>query len=137
MRNGVGWWRCAVPTLVAGVVISACHADASDSQIITCDRQPPLDWDNFGGGFLTLHCTECHSVLKSEPQRSGAPTGINFDTYSDVVRHVALIELESTGADPAMPPSGGPTSDELTLFREWLTCAVWPDHEALEANGKL
>ena len=115
----------------------ACAGTEQDPPGITCDRQPPLDWDNFGGGFVELHCASCHSEENSEPQRSGAPVGVDFDTYGDVVHHVERIERESTGTDPAMPPSGGPTPAELALFREWLTCAVWPDHDVFEANGQL
>jgi hypothetical protein len=62
---------------------------------------------------------------------------VNFNTYYDVVRYVHEIELLSTGESPSMPPSGGPTESELALFQEWLTCAVWPDHDALEEAGKL
>ena len=130
-----GGMRAILGSLLA--VAPACAETEDDPAGITCDRQPPLDWHNFGSGFVDLHCTSCHSVENSEPQRSGAPLGVDFDTYGDVVEHVERIEHEAIGADPAMPPSGGPTSAELALFREWLTCAVWPDHDVLESNGQL
>jgi uncharacterized membrane protein len=132
-----GWGPRA--TLVAALLAgAACGSrDADSAAAITCDRQPPLNYGNFGKGYLELHCTSCHSAANSETQRSGAPVGVDFDSYSDVVQHVALIDRESVGADPPMPPAGGPTRAELALFHEWLVCAVWPDHDALEENGQL
>jgi hypothetical protein len=137
MRSGMAWrMRAIVGSLL--VAVPACaEPEGEPSGAITCDRQPPLDWDNFGAGFLELHCTSCHSSQNAEPHRSGAPVGVDFDTYGDVVRHVSRIESQATGADPEMPPAGGPTQAELALLREWLTCAVWPDHDALVANGQL
>ena len=126
--------------IVGTVLMFAAGCDDSGGSApepVTCDRQPPLDWENFGEGFFALHCTSCHSTENSDVQRSGAPIGLDFDTYGEVVREVSRIEVAATAPDAAMPPSGEPTEAELTMLREWLTCAVWPDHEALEANGTL
>ena len=138
MGTGRAWWTCAIAVAVLAVVPACDDSGGEAPETVDCDRQPPLDWDNFGEGFFALHCTSCHSAKNSDVQRSGAPIGLDFDSYSQVVREVSRIETETAGPDAAMPPSGGePTEAELTMLREWLECAVWPDHDALEANGGL
>jgi hypothetical protein len=137
MGTGRVWGTCAI---IGAVLAGApgCGDSGDDApESVDCDRQPPLNWGNFGKGFFSLHCTSCHSSENSDVQRSGAPIGLDFDTYSEVVREVSRIEIAAIGDDAAMPPSGEPTEAELTMLREWLTCAVWPDHDALEANGGL
>ena len=135
MRTGGSWRTCVV---VGALLMAACNDPEGESpETVDCDRQPPLDWDNFGEGFFSLRCTSCHSSENSDVQRSGAPIGLDFDTYSEVVREVSRIEMETTGPNAAMPPAGEPTEAELTMLREWFACAVWPDHDALEANGSL
>ena len=137
MGTGRAWWTCAMAVALLTVVPACDDSGGEAPETVHCDRQPPLDWDNFGEGFFALHCTECHSSTNSNVQRSGAPIGLDFDTYGEVVREVSRIEAVATGPDAAMPPSKEPTEAELTMLREWLECAVWPDHDALEANGGL
>jgi hypothetical protein len=123
---------------VGTLLTTGCGDQGGESpETVDCDRQPPLNWSNFGEGFFSLHCTSCHSSENSDVQRSGAPIGLDFDTYSEVVREVSRIEIAAIGDDAAMPPSSKPTEAEIAMLSEWLTCAVWPDHDALEANGGL
>jgi len=137
MATGRAWWTCAIAGAVLTIAPACDDSGGEAPETVDCDRQPPLDWDNFGDGFFSLHCTSCHSAKNSDVQRSGAPIGLDFDTYGEVVRDVSRIEVAALGNDAAMPPSGEPTEAEMTMLREWLACAVWPDHDALEANGNL
>jgi hypothetical protein len=138
MATGRAWWTCAIAGALLAVGPSCSDSGGEEPETVDCDRQPPLDWDNFGEGFFSLHCTSCHSSENSNVQRSGAPIGLDFDTYGEVVREVSRIETVATGPDAAMPPSAEePTEAERTMLNEWLECAVWPDHDALEANGGL
>lgn len=102
-----------------------------DSGNPACGREPPLTWANFGEGFMTKHCTGCHSSLLPEPMREGAPVGVDFDTYAAVLDWAPRIEATALGEAPAMPPGGGPGADELALLEEWLACEVAADRAAL------
>lgn len=98
-----------------------------DSADRTCGRNPPLTWANFGEGFMTKHCTGCHSSLLPENLREEAPLGVDFDTYQGVLDWAPRIEARSLGEAPDMPPGGGPGAEELVLLAEWLTCEVAAD----------
>jgi len=100
----------------------------------SCDREPALTYENWGQAYLSTYCTGCHSALVEGEPRKGATVGVDFNTYGDVLAHVERIEARGTGAAPTMPPSGGPSAQEVALLDEWLTCAVYPDAAALEAQ---
>lgn len=99
-----------------------------------CDREPPLTWENFGEAIMTRHCTGCHSSLLPEELREEAPLGVDFDTYAGVLAWADRVRARSTGAEPTMPPSGGPSAEELVMLAEWLDCAVAEDLQALEGR---
>jgi uncharacterized membrane protein len=69
--------------------------------------------------ILDKYCIGCHSSELSGADRSGAPTGINFDTYKGAAANAEIgnDEIQSGG----MPPSGsGLTADEKRLFQRWV-----------------
>lgn len=111
--------------LAAIWLLVACTSTGEDSA--TCDREPALDYDNFGSGFLERHCNGCHSSLLPESHREDAPVGVDFDTYGDVLDWAERIEARAVGEDASMPPGGGPTDEEKAMLAEWLECAVFPD----------
>ena len=127
--------------LLAGLVLLSCGDKAEDSgaaESADCDREPALDWHNFGKGLMDKHCNGCHSVLVPEAQRQGAPTGVDFNTYADVIEWRERIEARATTVQletPTMPPGGGPGEEELALLEEWLACEVAKDAEALATQG--
>jgi uncharacterized membrane protein len=145
--HGVGTHRSGllVGGLLVGVLAAAlasgCGDKTEDSAAVAavdCDRSPPLVWDNFGKGLMDKHCNGCHSVLVPESQRQGAPTGVDFNTYADVIEWRERIRARATTAElesPTMPPGGGPGAEELALLEEWLACEVAKDAEALAAGG--
>ncbi len=135
----------SAPLLALGAVLAALlsgcgdkDGDSAAADAIDCDRSPPLDWDNFGKGAVDKHCNGCHSVLIPEAQRQGAPTGVDFNTYADVIEWRERIRARATTAEletPTMPPGGGPGPEELARLEEWLACEVAADAEALAQQG--
>ena len=91
-----------------------------------CDRDPPLTYENFGQAYLGKWCTGCHSSLVRQNQRSGAPLGVDFDTYADVLAWAAEIDEAAVQTD-YMPPGGGASQAESGALGEWLRCQVYPD----------
>ena len=106
----------------------ACGSKGSDSGG-TCDRVPPLSYDNFGAGLLELHCTGCHGSQVPTERREGAPADVNFDTYAGVLTWADRIEVRAVPDDADMPPGGGPSAADRALLGEWLDCTVIPDAE--------
>ena len=92
-----------------------------------CYHDPPLDYANFGKGYMDKHCAGCHSSLLPPSSREGAPIGVDLNTYEDVLMWADRIEARSTGEYPTMPPGGGPSDDERALLKEWLECSVYLD----------
>lgn len=108
-------------------VLSGCEGPS-------CDREPALTYDNWGEGFIATFCVGCHSALIEGEPRKGATVGVDFNTYGDVLNHAQRMAARSTGAEPDMPPSGGPSAEDVALLDEWLTCTVIPDAMTLEAE---
>lgn len=105
--------------------------NASEEEADPCARTPSLDYANWGRGFMSKHCTGCHSAIVPDDHRNEAPIDVNLDTYDDVLHFSGRIEARVLmGGDEAMPPGGGPTEEELDLLDEWLQCSVYPDLEA-------
>ena len=112
--------------------LAGCAPEAEDTA--GCAHDPPLTWENFGHAIVTRHCLGCHSALLPEERREGAPAGVDFDTYGDVLAWAERIEARSTGEGASMPPGGGPTAPERELLAEWLSCGVAADRARLEAE---
>ncbi len=92
---------------------------------ISCLRDPPLTYENFGGPLMDRHCNSCHSVYSREGQRAGAPPDVNFDHWEDVLGWADRIYAR-TVEDENMPPAGGMVSSERELVGEWMRCEVFP-----------
>lgn len=108
-------------------LLACSGAPAGDSG--TCHRDPPLEWANFGQGWMQKHCAGCHSSLVREDQRNGAPVGVDLDTWPDMLTWAERIDVRALDTLD-MPPGGGPSEEERRLLREWLDCAVYPAKEA-------
>ena len=91
-----------------------------------------LDYDSFGKSLMSQYCTGCHSSTIPPAQRNGAPEVVNLDTYGGVMRWIDHIEESAAAEPPTMPPGGGTTELERDLLREWISCAVRPDIDALQ-----
>ena len=130
-----------VAVVFSATVTVACGVDKSDSAGVDgpdCSRTPALTWDNFGKGHMDKHCNGCHSVLIPEYQRQGAPGGVDFNTYGDVLEwHDRIIARGTRDVldEPTMPPGGGPSDLELQMLLEWLECETALDKAALAGGG--
>lgn len=112
--------------VLLSLLLVACAPGGEDSDT-TCDRQPPLSYDNFGAGLLELHCTGCHGSLVPTERREGAPANVNFDTYEGVLAWADRIEARAVPDEADMPPGGGPSAEDRALLGEWLDCTVIPE----------
>lgn len=93
---------------------------------VSCLRDPPLTYENFGDAILDRHCNSCHSVYVREGQRGQAPLGVDFDTWEDVLDWAERIYLRAVDQRD-MPPSGGTmVADERVKLEEWFRCEVFP-----------
>jgi len=65
-------------------------------------------------------CIGCHDSTLPADARAGAPTPINFDTYTDAAR-ASVIALSAMDRG-AMPP-GAPLDDaDILQWRTWSEC---------------
>lgn len=92
---------------------------------VTCERDPPLTYENFGEGVLDRHCLSCHSTHVRTSLRGGAPDDVNFNTWDEVVFWAPRILARSVDQD-TMPPTGTMLPNERDRLGEWLTCEVMP-----------
>ncbi len=103
---------------------------ASDSDAVygleTCDA---YTWETAGAPFVYTWCTACHSsYLEGYEERQCAPSGLNLDSLESVcgclswVGAVAIYDLEAETPGLIMPPTGGPTAEEMTAFQTWIDC---------------
>ena len=117
-------------TTVAAGFTTGCDDvvfNGREPSVNSCLRSPPLGWENFGEGHMDKHCNGCHSSLLDRVElRNGAPLGSDFDTYDGVLLWADRIHTRGV-VQVSMPPGGGPSAQELTLFEEWLLCEVFPD----------
>ncbi len=119
--------------MVLWVWLAACGR-VEDTAEFACDRDPPLDYALFGEGYMSTHCTGCHSSLLSGEDRVGAPDGVDLETYDGVLLWADRIDARATGAEPTMPPGGGPTEEDIALLEEWLYCDLLPA-AAVDSGG--
>lgn len=130
-------WREGVKSALLAVLLVGCDAvswlphgdppaptDTTTDAVVTGDCPPDstLDYANTGEGFIRTWCLSCHSATVTGASRQGAPAGVDFDTYDDVVQWLDRIEARATGENASMPPAGGVFEQDLVLFEEWVAC---------------
>lgn len=98
-------------------------ADTTPSYTDTgfCAGVPVVNYNNFGGGFMTENCQGCHASTTED--RYGAPEGVTFDTVEEVWAWSERILVRSAGDSATMPPAGGVSEDDRTKLGWWLVCA--------------
>jgi len=88
---------------------------------LACDD---VSWESTGQPFLSTWCTACHSSELASGARFGAPVGVDFDSYADVLALAALVETSALGSEARMPPVGGASDDDKEAFGRWLACGL-------------
>ena len=90
------------------------------------DNCDDLIWNytNVGKPFLMSWCTSCHHSDLAEQYRAGATVGVDLETYALVQQYSDRILARATGETPTMPPAGGPTTEEIERFQQWLECGA-------------
>ena len=87
-----------------------------------CQDIPPVNYTNFGSGFLTENCQGCHASTAS--YRYGAPDSVTFDSVEQAwAWRERILDLVVDGEEPAMPPAGGVDEDDLLRLQWWFDCA--------------
>ncbi len=94
----------------------------------------PLRYDTFAQPLLATWCTPCHASNLEPDERSGAPVGLDFDSYDNVVAMANLIA--SSIEEERMPPVGGLTREEREAFVAWVECGT-PRGEATEPAPEM
>jgi hypothetical protein len=97
---------------------------ALETSVETTSCETEVTWEDFAGPFVRTWCTPCHSADLDGVWRLGAPEGVNFDGYDDVVLSAAMVKIFATGDTATMPPSGGPSEEERAELEEWLRCGT-------------
>jgi uncharacterized membrane protein len=87
-----------------------------------------VTYQNFAADFFGRYCLRCHNEqLIGDVNRFDAPTGINFNTLSDVRGFQARIRLRA-GIQGDMPPKllpiPQPTDDERMMLIRWIDCGT-------------
>jgi uncharacterized membrane protein len=67
-------------------------------------------------------CTICHSSTLQGPSRSGAPAGVDYDTYAAAMAN-AEEGVEEVYAD-RMPPVGSLNEQDKQDFYAWALCGT-------------
>ncbi len=83
-----------------------------------------VTWDNFARGYVQTWCTPCHASTLGVDERQGAPPGVDFDRWSDVVAFADRVRARATGPQADMPPLGGTDPGDVALFEAWLDCGA-------------
>ena len=119
----IRWHRLFALSLLA----TACKgepADTADTGGVACDEI--TTWSTVGAPFIYTWCTPCHSPELTGEERQGAPVGVDFASYEDVLAWADRIEVRVFAEEAAMPPAGGPEDDELAAVSDWIGCG-WPE----------
>jgi hypothetical protein len=126
-------------------ILLACSGDlppppiskdtVTDTGTTLADCGAGVQWNGFGQGFLLTYCTACHATTVTGEGRKGAPEGIDFDTLAGTQDHTERIKVRVlTSGD--MPPSGGPSSEELAMLKQWLDCGLPGTEHPLPAGTR-
>jgi uncharacterized membrane protein len=69
--------------------------------------------------LLDGHCIRCHATTKQGASRSGAPIGLDYNTYSVASANAQRANQQIQAG--SMPP-GGPAlaSNDKAIFQAWL-----------------
>jgi len=105
-----------------GCAGGAADATGTAAEDPLCVDAVPVTWDNFGHGFLAMHCHACHAAGTID--RLGAPEDATFDTVEQAWDWRDEILTVATGDSPTEPPSGGVSDIDRMHLYWWLGCGT-------------
>jgi uncharacterized membrane protein len=117
---------------VAFTTWPACTPDQplADDLLAAARESPCGDstYRNFAAEFFGRYCLGCHnSQLSGDMSRLDAPTGINFNTLSDVRAFQNRIRLRAGvqgDMPPALLPVDQPSDEERLQLIRWIDCGA-------------
>lgn len=110
-------------TLGLAAALNACGSWTELDEVDCPPEGTDLTWYNFGMGFFSQHCNECHSANVDD--RQGAPVAYVFDTHDQVTALKDRIFLRAAADNVTMPPGpDDPGEDERWMMAEWLACGA-------------
>ncbi|MCB9758545.1 MAG: hypothetical protein H6739_01765 [Alphaproteobacteria bacterium] len=101
-------------------LLLACSGPEPDTAD-PCVQGDTLTWANWGDGFFATYCRACHSA--TTPDRKGAPAGVDFDTWPEVVEQSAAVR-SAVLERGTMPLGGGVHAEDLDRLARYLDCAT-------------
>ncbi len=81
-------------------------------------------WEVAAEPTLRTWCTPCHSSTLEGAARSGAPEGMDFDTWETTAPLVAAIQAVAVPDNATMPPEGIPSAEERAWLGHWIDCGA-------------
>jgi uncharacterized membrane protein len=102
------------------LLLLACATGAADSGD-TCAGRRDVTWNSWAHGFFFTWCQPCHSA--TSPDRYGAPEGLDFDTYEQVIALTGSVR-QTVLDEGTMPLGGGLTDEDRALLEDFLDCGT-------------
>ncbi|HUJ57942.1 MAG TPA: hypothetical protein VLX92_05605 [Kofleriaceae bacterium] len=106
-----------LPCSLLALALAACGNDGDAA----C-QAAGLSYDNTGLPYVENWCNGCHSADVPPGMRQDAPTGVNFDSVTEI--RDQLIAITDTLQDQTMPPEGGPSAADTQAMIQWLDCGA-------------
>ena len=111
--------------LLVPLALGSCDDHLYGTSGGECTTNPPLTWENFGFGFLDDQCNGCHSHFHEGDDRSGAPVGVDFDSWDLTLQWAERIHIRSVESQ-TMPPASVMNPSDRVMLDEWMRCEVFP-----------
>lgn len=112
-----------LPRAVLAIALTLSLAGCGDdAETVDCSMST-LSYANFGEEFMTNYCIDCHTT--GDPDRGGAPVGVNFETLQLVQNQASSVDRRSGANGNGMPPiayEAQPSQADRVLLTEWITC---------------
>ena len=76
-------------------------------------------------GILPI-CLQCHSAQVTGDARTGAPEGLDFDTYEQLASAAEIASYLVRARVMPFPDGEGPTEEQRQEFYDWAACGKPP-----------
>jgi uncharacterized membrane protein len=96
---------------------SSTKSDSAASVNCSVKDENMVTWENWAQGFFMTWCQACHSATATD--RHGAPSGIDFDTETEVMAWKERIVVRVLDQQ-TMPLGGGLSTEDLELLEQYF-----------------